>query len=107
MQNPIHIAGIIENGAEMGDVEFPARGIGGLDPGQVGVHIAEFAIDDLDARGLGKGLEGVFRNASETEPPQPSKRMDLAAQASLTAFPKGASRTVPWQAPASPRYLMK
>jgi hypothetical protein len=38
---------------------------------------------------LVKGLKACFRNASETEPPHPSKRMDLAAQALLTAFREG------------------
>jgi hypothetical protein len=53
---------------------------------------------------LVKGLNACFLNASETEPPQPSKRMDLAAQASLTLLPKG-DPTSPMEAPARPRYL--
>ncbi len=44
----------------MGDIELPTRWVGGFDARQVGVHVTEFAIDDLDARGFGKGLEGVF-----------------------------------------------
>jgi hypothetical protein len=38
---------------------------------------------------LVKGLKACLRKASETEPPHPSKRMDLAAQASRTAPPNG------------------
>jgi hypothetical protein len=38
---------------------------------------------------LVKGLKACSRNASDTDPPHPSKRMDLAAQASRTAPAKG------------------
>jgi hypothetical protein len=107
MQTPIRIAGIIENGAEVGDVEFAARGIGGLDPRQVGVHIAEFAIDDLDARGFGKGLEGVFPERLGNRA-APAVEADGFGRPGLPdgTVPKG-RRINPRQAPASPRYLMK
>jgi hypothetical protein len=100
------IAGIVENGAQMGDVEFAARGIGGLDPRQVGVHVTEFTIDDLDARGFGKGLEGVFPKSLGNRAAPAIEADGLGRPGLPDGVPKGEPIS-PMDAPARPRYLRK
>ena len=42
------------------NIELTAWRVGGFDPRQVGVHVAEFTIDHFDPRCLGKRLKSIF-----------------------------------------------
>ena len=67
------VTGIVEHAGQVGDVVF--AGLARLDAGKVLVTAAKRAVDDGDAGLLEyKGSKAYLRKASETMPPQPSKR---------------------------------